>query len=188
MRILLLCEPRSGSTNLAHWFSENKDFTVLHEPLNSDSIHYMNNLPLDKWHFNTKHFLIKEIYLGIDGLVDLIKMSDKVVLLYRENYVEQFESWLSAARTNNWTNEWSNYGNRFKAYDREISYFKNMKDAFNQFSLDNPNYLKISYEELYFNDGLQILLNHLNIESLENKNFPHGKKYRTTHKTPRTLI
>jgi hypothetical protein len=188
MRILLLCEPRSGSTNLTNWFGKNKDFTIIQEPLNSDSIHYMNNLPIDKWSFNTKHILIKEIYLGVDGLVDLIKMSDKIILLYRENYIEQFESWLSASRTNNWTNEWSYYESRFRANNSEISYFKNMKDEFNKFSIENPNYLKISYEELYFNNGLQILLNHLNIENLENKNFPHGKKYRTTYKKPRTLI
>ena len=39
MIILLLCEPRSGSTNLANWFFINKKFTVLFIP--SD--------PLSKW-------------------------------------------------------------------------------------------------------------------------------------------
>ena len=32
MVVLLLCEPRSGSTNLTNWFYNNKDFTTLYNP------------------------------------------------------------------------------------------------------------------------------------------------------------
>jgi hypothetical protein len=44
--------------------------------------------------------------------------------------------------------------------------------------VDNPNYFKISYEELYYNNGFQKILDYLNVNGLENKNFPYGKKYR----------
>jgi hypothetical protein len=188
MFILLLCEARSGSTNLANWFKQYENFTVVQEPLNEISIDYRHNQPANEWRYNTKHIIVKEIYWKVNRLTDLIKLADKVVLLYRENYTEQFESWLAAGRTNNWVNEWSYYENRFKANYTETSYFKNMKDEFNAFCAKNPNYLKISYEQLYYKNGIEDILKYLNMDELEIKNFPYGKRYRVTSDKKKTLI
>jgi phage anti-repressor protein len=52
----------------------------------------------------------------------------------------------------------------------------------------NKNYFTISYEELYYNDGFQKILDYLNIECLKNENFPVGEKYRVHIDKTKTLI
>jgi hypothetical protein len=84
MIVTILAEPRSGSTNLTNWFYFNKNFTTLFIP--SD--------PKSKWHkavspkeykYTTEHLLIKEDYYHYKNFDELIGISDKVILLYREN-------------------------------------------------------------------------------------------------------
>jgi hypothetical protein len=58
MIITLLCEPRSGSTSLANWFFNNKDFTVLFEPLNPLSEWFVD-VSIKEFKYNTKHLLLK---------------------------------------------------------------------------------------------------------------------------------
>ena len=93
MVITILAEPRSGSTNLAKWFSINKDFTVLFEPFNSDmktSKWYKFGESPTLWKYDTKHFLIKEIYNKTNTQLDeLISISDKIIILYREDIKTQ---------------------------------------------------------------------------------------------------
>jgi hypothetical protein len=70
MIITILAEYRSGSTNLAKWFEQNPDFTVLIEPLNPHGIGNRRQIKKitksDKnpklWNYATKHLLVKEIY------------------------------------------------------------------------------------------------------------------------------
>ena len=87
MIVTILAEPRSGSTNLTNWFYFNKNFTTLFIP--SD--------PKSKWHkavspkeykYTTEHLLIKEDYYHYKNFDELIGISDKVILLYRENIEE----------------------------------------------------------------------------------------------------
>ena len=61
MIILLLCEPRSGSTNLANWFNSNKKiFTVLINPDLSSS--FNSSITQLKYVYKTNHLVIKEDY------------------------------------------------------------------------------------------------------------------------------
>lgn len=184
MLITLLCEPRSGSTNLANWFYFKKNFTVLFEPMtNSKMKWYKGTTPPSEWEYSTEHLLVKEI-LG-NGLYfdELISMSDKVILLYRENEKDQIDSWLNATIENNWDRQWVYKGLENKAKEEA---FKEEKKYFKENYLDK-DFFRVSYEELYYSSGFQRVLDYLNITDLENKNFPYGEKYRVSS-TSRRLI
>lgn len=187
MIITILAEPRSGSTNLANWFAVHKNFTTLREPLNKESIDYKKGEPIKEWIYDTEHFLVKEIYLpGVD-LTELINMSDKIILLYRENYIEQLESWLVAVETKNWLLGWVKHHVKVTDQQNKENYFRSLKDGFKNEYLDSSSFFKISYEELYYNNGFQKVIEYLNLDCIKNENFPYGKKYRI-NTTPNKLI
>lgn len=188
MKILLLCEPRSGSTNLANWFGTIGDFTIFQEPLNIRHFDYKKGIPAEKWEFNTKNILIKEIYTKEYNLENLIKFSDKVILLYRENVKEQIESWLVASETDMWSSIWIPGRVRLTNEKLKREYFYSLKEEFKSKYLSDDSLFKISYEELYFNGGLIRILDYLNLEGIDASGFPYGKKYRTEKTTPKSLI
>ena len=103
-----------------------------------------------------------------------LNISDKVILLHRENEQEQIDSWLNAKTTGNWALPWALRSIEDKQEEKS---FKEVKKVFKEKYLDE-DYFKVSYEELYYGDGFKKVLEYLNIEGLENKNFPYGKKYR----------
>jgi hypothetical protein len=176
MIITILAEPRSGSTNLGRWFKLNKEFTVLLEPYNRNAFDYKKDSPIYDWEYTTNHLLIKEIYWPDKDLKALIKFSDKIIVLYRENKEEQLESWLTAHYTDNWTGEW--YPSQIKHSNSRIDYFYSLINGFASNYVLNENYFRISYEELYYNNGLQKIIDYLNLDCVKNENFPYGKKYR----------
>jgi hypothetical protein len=188
MVITILAEPRSGSTNLAYWFSMFNSFTIFQEPLNKQGISYQKNKPIHNWQFKTEHLLIKEIYNPDIDLKEILQYSDKVILLYRENYSEQIESWLVASVTNSWISNWVQDRVYIDNFETRVNYFKKLKEGFKEDFINTNTYFKISYEELYYNNGFQKILNYLDIEELENKNFPYGQKYRVNIDSVRNLI
>lgn len=187
MIITILAEPRSGSTNLANWFTLYKNFTVSSEPLNKNSWHYKKGQPIREWTYDTEHFLIKEIYLPGTDLTELIDISDKVILLYRENYTEQLESWLVAIETKNWLLKWVKHHVKITGQQDKEAYFKTLKEGFKNEYLDRTNFFKVSYEELYYNNGFQKVIDHLNLDCIKNENFPYGQRYRVSS-VPNKLI
>jgi hypothetical protein len=51
----------------------------------------------------------------------------------------------------------------------------------NEFEIEyrlNNDMFKISYEELYYKNGFEKIVNYLNIDSVKNIDFPYGQKYR----------
>jgi hypothetical protein len=184
MLITIIAEPRSGSTNLANWFFKNKDFTVLFEPMtNSKMKWFKGNMPPSEWKYSTEHLLVKEILGNGLHFDELISISDKVVLLYRENEREQLDSWINATTKDNWQGHWV-----YKALEnkKEEEAFKLVKKEFKEKYLDKE-FFRISYEELYYNNGFEKVLEHLNIEDLKNIGFPHGAKYRVEAKVKRLI-
>lgn len=175
MVITLLCEPRSGSTSLASWFFNNKDFTVLFEPLNPLSEYFING-SLKDFKYNTKHMLLKVMYYPHDNLDDIIDISDKIVLLYRENENEQIESFVNAIETKNWDKQYVYKGAKKDVFMNNTVYFKQLKQEFKD-KYFNKGYFKISYEDLYYKNKFQNLLDYIDL-NLKNENFPHNKKYR----------
>lgn len=188
MVILLLCEPRSGSNNLARWFGLYDTFTVVNEPLNKTSLHYKNGVPVNEWVYNTKHLLIKEIFNKDIDFTPFINIADKLVLLYRENKVEQTESWLVASETNSWTKQWKVNDAKITNEEFKRHYLNNLFEGFKKNYLDNPKLFKITYEELYYNGGIQKLIDYITLNELENKNFPYGERYRVENLKPNRLI
>ena len=79
----------------------------------------------------------------------------------------------------------SAFEDRIKNEDE--SYFNQIKNGIKEKYL-NQNYFSISYEELYYNNGFQKVLDYLNMDELENKNFPYGQKYRIDDNKPKSLI
>jgi hypothetical protein len=176
MIITIIAEPRSGSTNLANWFYFQKNFTILFEPITSPQWEwYKNGIPPKLWEYKTPHLLVKEIFRPDVDFSELIEISDKTIVLYRENASEQTESWLNANKTNNWDKRWVFKPDLIK--NENPSYFNEIKKGIKEEYL-NKNYFNISYEELYYNNGFQKILDYLDIDELENKNFPLGRKYR----------
>ena len=187
MIITIISEPRSGSTNLCNWFSLNKDFTVLLEPYNSKSDQYKNNLLPKEWKYYTKHFLIKEIYTKERDFTKLLEMSDKVIVLYRNNNEEQLSSWKNAVLTNNWSRKWAYSGNIDDNKNIATDHFFEIKEGIKKDFIDK-DYFSISYEELYYNNGFQKVIDYLNIVGVENIGFPYGQKYRVNIDKPTSLI
>lgn len=187
MIITIIAEPRSGSTNLANWFSSHKDFTVLFEPYNKKSYYYQIESNPKKWKYITKHFLIKEIYTKERDFTKLLEISDKVIVLYRDNNEEQLISWKNAMITNNWDRKWIYNGKINADKTEETNHFFDIKEGIKQNFIDK-DYFSISYEELYYNNGFQRVIDYLNIEGVENIGFPYGQKYRVNIDKPTSLI
>jgi len=189
MVITLICEARSGSTNLANWFHINKDFTVLYEPITNSGLKwYKGEIPPNKWGFNTKHLLVKEVYNLECDFFELIKISDKIIILHREGKIEQIESWTNASITNNWSGQWVSNDNNPPPTDQLLNNIKNIKEKFNNLYIKDNQYFTITYEELYYGNGIQRLINYLDIENLHNENFPFGQTYRINIKGKQNLI
>jgi hypothetical protein len=188
MVITILAEPRSGSTNLANWFLLKNEFTVLFEPITNSKLKwYKNNIPPSEWQYTTNHLLVKEIDHTYFDFSELINISDKVIILYRENYKEQLDSFKNASLTNDWHKQW--------VYDKKkINKRADIDDGFLLFknhiknSYLNKNFFKISYEELYYNNGFQKIVDYLELECVKNENFPVGEKYRINIDKPKSLI
>jgi hypothetical protein len=185
MIITLLCEPRSGSTNLTNWFYYNKQFTTLFNPdIPPESRSpltvkwYQNNVPPKDYIYKTPHLCIKADFYQNKDYSEFIKISDKVICLYRENETEQIESWITAKRTNNWSDKWLFSENNFKTDINEVMFFKQLKQSFVERYLSDSNFFKISYEELYYNNGFQKIVDYVDLECVKNEKFPIGKKYR----------
>jgi uncharacterized protein YrzB (UPF0473 family) len=177
MVITILAEPRSGSTNLTNWFYFNKNFTTLFEPANPVSKWYQNEITPKDYKYNTKHLCIKEIYYPDINWDSLLTISDKIIVLYRENGKEQLESFLNSIKTNNWHLPYVYKTSENSITKEKTEYFKILKSEFKE-KYVNKDFFKISYEELYYNNGFQKILDYLNMDELENKNFPYGTKYR----------
>ena len=183
MVVTILAEPRSGSTNLANWFYLNKNFTTLFIPSDPKSKWYKKESP-KYYKYNTEYLLIKEDYYHYKNYDELINISNKIILLYRENFEEQIESWTNAKFTNNWEKNWISKNIKD---NKETSFFTELKNSFKKQYLEKK-YFNISYEELYYNNGFQKIVDYLELDCVKNENFPYGQKYRINVDTPNTLI
>lgn len=177
MIITILAEPRSGSTNLTNWFFFNKNFTTLFEPLNPVSNWFQKNIEPKNYHYKTNHLCLKEIYYPHKNWKSIIEISDKVIVLYRENAQEQLESFLNAVITDNWSEPYVYKKKENLLINEKVEYFNRLKREFKE-KYVNKEYFTVSYEELYFNNGFQKIVDYLSLDCVKNENFPVGEKYR----------
>ncbi len=187
MVVTILAEPRSGSTNLTNWFYFNKNFTALFEPANSGSKWYQNETAPKDYKYDTKHLCIKEIYYPNTNWESLLSVSDKIIILHRENAQEQLESFLNSIKTNNWH---TNYVYKIEENDllnEKSIFFNSLKLEFKE-KYVNEDFFTISYEELYYNNGFEKIVNYLDMDDVKNVGFPVGNKYRIYANKTKTLI
>ena len=187
MVITIIAEPRSGSTNLTHWFYFNKNFTTLFEPLNPSSNWFQNNTQPINYEYKTTHLCLKEIYNPDKELDSIIKISDKIIILYRENKQEQLESYLNAIRTNDWHKQYVYLPLENDFINEKTKYFDVLKSQFKKQYIDK-NYFKISYEELYYNNGFQKIVDYIDLDCVKYENFPYGLKYRINVNRKKNII
>lgn len=186
MIVLLICEPRSGSTNLANWFYFNKSFTTIFEPTDPKSKWYQNEIHPKEYQYKTKHLCIKEVYYPEKDFTDLIGVADKIIVLYRENYTEQLESFLNSVTTNNWHLPYVYKIKNNKLTEEKSDYFKLLKTEFKEKYL-NKEYFQMTYEDLYYKHGIESIKRYLNLEELNNK-WPVGEKYRVYVSKTKNII
>ena len=126
------------------------------------------------WKYLTKHLVIKEICEPNKNYETILQHSDKVIILFRENYIEQKESWLMSINTKKWGGEY--FLDESLLLDGNDNYLIEIKKEIEKYK--NSNNFVISYEELYFNNGIKKLINYIGIEELNENKFPYGQKYR----------
>ena len=189
MIITILSEPRSGSSNLLFWFNQSKNFTILLEPSTEPDYKRFSSPPyttLDKdvtidniddintWRYSTQHLVVKEICNPNNNYENLFKSSNKVIILYRENYEEQKESWLMSVNTKKWGGKY--FFDKSLLLDKSDDYLIEIKEEIQKYKVED-NFI-ISYEELYYGEGINKLIDYIGIEELKTNQFPYGEKFR----------
>jgi len=187
--ITIIAEPRTGSTSLAHWFFLNKNYTVLFEPItNPNTMWYKYNTQPNEWLFNTKNLLVKEVFNNVTSFENLISISDKIICLYREDETSQIESYYNASKTKKWHTQWIFKKNKLFISENEISYFKKLKSNFKETYIDNGKYFTISYENLYYKNKIQDLIEYIGDDGMSVYKFPYGDKYRVDATNTKNII
>ena len=184
MKILLLCEPRSGSTNLGRWFHFQNIFDVRWESAAVGSVDYVRggikNLIQKP---DKKHIVLKEIYYGRLGKIRLnweeyLDWADKIVFLHREDGHDQAISWNHAMITGNFCSSYPS-DDGVQLLDMHMKSFKHQKKTFAEFREKfAARGLTISYEDLYMRDKIHILIEYLGLKNELNRKFPEGQKLR----------
>lgn len=178
MFIAIINEPRSVSTNLITWFTKYDNFTVWIMPSFFNSNDYKNGINPRDYSYETEHLIIKEDFFAGCNFDDLISAADKIIVLYRENGLEQAESWLTAAKTNNFNSFYKFEKDNSDWAKNEINKFMILKQAYAENFLVHNDFLKITYEDLYYRNQFKKILDYLDIQELKNVNFPLGEKCR----------
>jgi hypothetical protein len=181
MRILIIAEARTGGTTLMDYFE--KVFTkyeIVTEPYTNlkDWIE-TNDITNVDWYKKKDNVIVKEIFDGEYNFKNFIDSSDKVICIYRKNWFEQTRSILYAENGDTFLHDYNiedvnELITEEMIYKRYMYKIRNLKKIFIEF-FENNKFINVSYEDLYYGDGIEIIKNYLNIE---NKTiFPPVKKY-----------
>lgn len=187
MIITILAEPRTGSSNLLYWFGCNSNYTIVFEPItnptflkkkSSKNLTYTDLNNIDSYEYNTPHLVIKEIANITEYHKTIIHNSDKIIVLFREDYEKQLESFMLAYNTDNWFGQYM-YNNK-QIVTQEQSALNKSKE---EIEVYKSKYFSISYEDLYYRGKIKELLDYIGDSDLSSIPFPYGKKYRLDTKT-----
>ena len=187
MVITILAEPRSGSSNLLHWFGLHPNYTLVFEPItnptffkkkSSKNLKYSNLNDINSYKYNTPHLVIKEIANITEYHNTILNNSDKVIVLFREDYKKQLESFMLAYNTDNWFGQYV-YDEKCIVTQEQLVLNKSKE----QIEAYKSKYFSISYEDLYYRDKIKELIEYIGDSDLNSIPFPYGKKYRLDKKT-----
>lgn len=172
MKILIYTTHRTGSTSLAELLMT----------------HFNCEYQRDEF-FKNEHF-IKKIKL-IDNIIikltpkeadynSIREIFDKCIVLTRNNIIEQAESRVYAEHIKKYFVPYKIEKDFFEIYKTELDRMISIIELENKILNKCTNCLHITYEELYYRDGLEKIQNYLNtsmILKLDNsKKYRDGKK------------
>ena len=188
MKILLLCEPRSGSTQLARWFFSHKIDTRFETTSRYGGWYLPDGINGIKYDTN-KDLVLKELYrTDWNSISEYINFCDKVIFLFRENTEEQIISYDYGIRNDVWYNFYA-IEEGYKPLDSSIKYIEKLKKNFNLFRQNySNNTLSISYEDLYQRNKINKVIDFLNMEDKLTLDFPTGQKLRINKDYKPSLI
>jgi len=182
----IIAQYRTGGQNLMHWIKQSlqNEFIVIHEPFNSNFNNYTTDTKLQDFSWlQDKKYFIKELWYPEYNYDTILKLSSKVICLYRESTHEQTISHMYSTKENKYHHSYTQ-----KDIDRIFipeDYIRIKKDVeYNkktliEFATQN-NLPTISYESLYFEGGVVKLKDTFNLNS--EIPFPYGSKYFTKDK------
>jgi hypothetical protein len=145
MKILLLSEGRTGSYSVMDWLSLDLKLRIIGELQPCDYV-------------NTDNIIVKRTLSNNDFNLEDIKYFDKIIVLYRENTLEQAESSLWAIFEKKWHHTFDTKDSFYMTDDRYL--IENHKEIWdNKYQSDKSLMfyksldfgLKISYEDIFNN-------------------------------------
>lgn len=176
MKILILAEGRTGGTTLMEYLSnELSGHTSITEPYTNQTTGWLKQ---EEWLNEYENFIVKEIYGGDNyDLPKLVEKCDKVFCVYRKNWYEQIRSTLYAEKVG-FIHDYNITDVNKLVTDEMIIYkskgFIKVKERFQDFIRYN-NYLSVSYEDLYYGNGIDKIKNYLGIQT--QNIFPPVQRY-----------
>jgi hypothetical protein len=184
MRILILSEFRSGSTSLLNWFNLSDNYSIVFQPItnpkyiskkkSTKDLIYTDIRNIDSYQYSTKNIVIKEVTpIDEHELINLLQKVDKVIVLFREDYENQLKSFLFASNTNIWESSYI-YDTKY-ILNKEHLLLDNSKSQIEKYK---SKYFSISYEDLYYREKIQKLIDYIGDGGLTSISFPYGTKYR----------
>ena len=181
MRILIIAEARTGGTTLIDYFEKVfTEYEIVTEPYTNlkDWIE-TNDITNVDWYKKKDNIIVKEIFDGEYNFKNFIDSSDKVICIYRKNWFEQTRSVLYAENGDIFLHDYSiedvnKLITEEMIYKRYLYRIRNLKKLFIDF-IKNNKFVNVSYEDLYYGDGIETIKNYLNIEN--ETIFPPIKKY-----------
>ncbi len=168
MKILLYTTYRTGSLNFGKWLESELNIKYYHEPLHMENIN-RNNFSI----YKLDSCIVKISpghYFNYDKGFNLF---DKIIVLIRENTLEQAESVVWAVDKNRWhfgdyffTNYYSIPDDFLILNKEKIEEVKKDIDNQNIYLISLINCLHITYEEFYYSDiGIKKLEGYLNFKA-----------------------
>lgn len=179
----IISEPRSGGTSLMNWIEKSTpNYIIAQEPYFIGNDYWVKGENTDdiEWIDKYENIFIREIYREGRSMDILLKRSDKVLCLYRENWYEQIKSYLYQE-----VNDYEGYMTTYRKEDvnklvNENMILKEFKN-FNKIKTDFQNWIKknniisVSYENLYYGNGIEVIKRHFDIHS--DVKFPINKRH-----------
>lgn len=147
MKILLLSEGRTGSYSVMDWISLDLNLHIIPELQECDYV-------------NRDNIIVKRMLTNNDFILDDVKYFDKIIILYREDTLQQAESSLWAILKKKWHHSFDTKDGFYSIDDGYL--IENHNEIWNiKYRLDKTlmSYksldfgLKISYEDI-FNNGI----------------------------------
>lgn len=181
MRVLIIAEGRTGGTTLMDYLKiQFPNHKLITEPYTNREKGWIetDDVTNVEWYKEYDNVIVKEIYKDEYDFTNLINSSDKVFCIYRKNWYEQVRSILYSEQVGfiyeyNISDVEKSVTNDM-ILQRYLEHHKPYKKSFQSFIKRN-NFINVTYEDLYYGNGIDVIKEYLNINSIDG--FPPVKRY-----------